>query len=343
MKSLAAHKALSFAHEAILAGLLLALLLTAARLEPNFFTAFAQQRLSSQIWETALLALPMTLIIITAGIDLSVGSTMALASIVLGMLYKSAAAAHPIANWPLPVACLAAMATGTACGFVNGLFITRIKVHPLIVTLATMSAFRGLAEAVGKPDGYSDFPDGFYSLAKSAVHWQFGFPDFYQGKPPLLALQAAGWLFLAAALVTAILLAATPFGRGLYAIGHNETAARFSGIRVNRIKLLLYTFAGFTAGVAAVIATAGQNTAKADVGTGMELEVITAVVLGGTSIFGGRGRIIGTVLGVTLIHETRQFVKWHYHRDEWVSVVLGALLILAVAANALLARKSLRK
>jgi rhamnose transport system permease protein len=320
MKSLAAHQALSFAHEAILAALLLVLMLVASRLEPNFVTAFAQQRLASQIWETALLALPMTLIIITAGIDLSVGSTMALASVALGMLYKDF-------HWPLPVACLAAILTGAACGLVNGLFITRIKVHPLIVTLATMSAFRGLAEALGKSEGYTPFPPDFYSLAKE----------------PLLALQAAGWLFLAAALVTAILLAATPFGRGLYAIGHNETAARFSGIRVSRIKLLLYAFAGLTAGTAAVIATAGQNTAKADVGAGMELEVITAVVLGGTSIFGGRGRIIGTVLGVTLIHETRQFVKWHYHRDEWVSVVLGVLLILAVAANALLARKSLRQ
>jgi rhamnose transport system permease protein len=106
---------------------------------------------------------------------------------------------------------------------------------------------------------------------------------------------------------------------------------------------MLYGFSGLVAGIAAVIATAGQNTAKADLGAGMELEVITAVVLGGTSIFGGRGRILGTVLGVALIHETRQFVKWHYHRDEWVSVVLGSLLILAVAANALLMRKSLRK
>ncbi len=336
MKSLIAHRALSFAHEAILAGLLFALMIFAAQLEPKFVTSLAQQRLSSQIWEIALLSLPMTWIIITGGIDLSVGSTMALTSVCLGMLYKDF-------GFSLPVASLLALLVGSACGFVNGLFITRIKVHPLIITLATMSAFRGLAEAIGRPDGYSDFPDAFYSLAKSPVHWKFGMPDFYQGPAPLLALQAAGWLFVALALITSVILAATPFGRSLYAIGHNETAARFSGIRVNLLKLLLYTFSGLTAGIAAVSATAGQNTAKADLGSGMELDVITAVVLGGTSIFGGRGRIIGTVLGVALIHETRQFVKWHYHRDEWVSVVLGALLILAVAANALLARKSRRQ
>ncbi|HEY4330062.1 MAG TPA: ABC transporter permease, partial [Phycisphaerae bacterium] len=106
---------------------------------------------------------------------------------------------------------------------------------------------------------------------------------------------------------------------------------------------IIYSLAGMTAGWVAVNVTAGQATAKADVGTGMELDVITAVVLGGTSIFGGRGRIIGTVLGVALIHETRQFVKIHYHQDEWVSVVLGLLLIVAVAANALLGRKSLKK
>jgi rhamnose transport system permease protein len=336
LKRFLAHRALSFAHEAILALLLLALLLAAAHLEPNFVTAFAQQRLGSQIWEMALLTLPMTLIVITAGIDLSVGGTMALASVMLGLLFQDY-------HWPLPGACLAAVLTGAVCGFVNGLFITRIRVHPLIITLATMSAFRGLAEAVGRADGYSGFPDSFYSLAKNPLHWKIGLPEFYQGPPPLLALQAAGWLFAAAALAAGAILAFSPFGRRLYAIGHNETAARYSGIGVPRIKLLLYTLSGLTAGLAAVIATAGQNTAKADVGAGMELEVITAVVLGGTSIFGGRGRIIGTVLGVALIHETRQFVKWHYHRDEWVAVVLGALLILAVASNALVMRKSWRK
>jgi rhamnose transport system permease protein len=336
MKSLLAHKTLSFTHEAILALLLVGLMLLAAHLEPKFVTAFAQQRLSSQIWEIALLALPMTLIIITGGIDLSVGSTMALVSVALGILFQDC-------HLSLPLACVFALLVGAACGLVNGLFITLIKVHPLIITLATMSAFRGLAEAIGKPDSYSDFPDVFYNLAKTPVHWKFGIPDFYDTQPPLLALQAAGWLFLAGALTTAIVLAATPFGRRLYAIGYNETAARFSGIRVNHVKVSLYMLSGLTAGIAAIVATAGQNSAKADVGTGVELEVITAVVLGGTRIFGGRGRLIGTVLGVALIHETRQFVKWHYHRDEWVSVVLGTLLIVAVAANALLARKSLRK
>jgi ribose/xylose/arabinose/galactoside ABC-type transport system permease subunit len=160
MKRFLIHKSLTFAHEAVLALLLVGLMVFAARAEPRFVTAFAQQRLSSHIWETALLALPMTLIIISGGIDLSVGSAMALASVVLGILYKDF-------HCPLPLACIAALFTGALCGLINGAFITAIKVHPLVVTLATMSAFRGLAEAVGRPDGYSGFPDVFYTWQKA--------------------------------------------------------------------------------------------------------------------------------------------------------------------------------
>jgi rhamnose transport system permease protein len=131
-----------------------------------------------------------------------------------------------------------------------------------------------------------------------------------------------------------------PLGRALYAIGHNETASRFSGVPVDRIKLLLYTLSGAVAGIAAVILVARRNTAKADMAMGMELDVITAVVLGGTSIYGGRGTIAGTLCGVLLIHELREFIGWQWHRDELTLVTIGCVLIGAVLANRLLLRRN---
>jgi rhamnose transport system permease protein len=320
----------------LLAVLLVAMMVAAGIVDKKgFVSASVQQGLFFNVWDLALLALPMTLIIITGGIDLSVGSAMALASVTMGML-------HQVAHWPIGLAAAAALVVGTLCGLLNGIFIAKVKVHPLIVTLATFSAFRGLAEGLslgissmmGARPVFSDFPAGFTAIGQNAL-----LAGNDPRHPPIYALSPAGWLFIASALVLAVVLAKTPLGRSLYAIGHNEKAARYSGIRVDRVKILIYTLSGAMAGVVALNYTAYNNTAQASVGEGIELDVITAVVLGGTSIFGGRGRIIGTVLGVALIHETREFVSWHYHQNELVRVVLGGLLIVAVAANALLARK----
>lgn len=304
-----------FWHEAGLLILLGALLAFARDADPAFLGFEAQRELSTHVWELALLALPMTLIIITAGIDLSVGSTMALCAVVLGLSYEA---------WgtPWPGAMLALLA-GAAAGALNGFFVARIRVHPLIVTLATLSAYRGIAEGISQGRPISGFPEGFTAISRMGM----------------LGIPLPGVLFLACAAVAAILLARSALGRTLYAIGHNETACRFSGLAVDRIKLLLYTLSGTAAGLAAVLFVARRNTAKADIGTGMELDVITAVVLGGASIFGGRGRIAGTLLGVLLIHETREFVSWRWNKDEWNLVVVGVLLILSVLTNALLTPK----
>ena len=302
----------SVRQEAVLLLLLAGLLTAAACLSPAFLSAPAQAELSTHVWELALLALPMTLIILTAGIDLSVGSTMALSAIVFGLSF-----AHGVPVWLC--ACFALL-TGTAAGLLNGVFIAYVRVHPLIVTLATLAAYRGIAEGISLGRPFSGFPAGFTRL----------------GLGTLLGLPIPGVLFLVALLVTAVGLARTPLGLRLSAIGYNETAARYSGLAVTRIKLWLYTASGLTAAAAALLFVARRNTAKADLGTGMELDVITAVVLGGTSIFGGRGRLLGTVLGVLLIHETREFVAWQYARDELNLIVIGALLLLSVLADSLL-------
>jgi rhamnose transport system permease protein len=339
-----------FTHEALLALLLVTFLIVVRQIDPSFMSIRPQRGLYQQIWDTALLALPMTFIIITGGIDLSVGSIVALSSVALGIAVSSW-------GWPFWTGMIVAMTVGAACGALNGVFITKVKVHPLIVTLATMSAFRGLAEGISLPNTYStNFPDWLTRFAKSPLRWDLwhGFLPYPSGfilprelrtpSPSILfyGFEITGWIFILLAIISLIVLWKTRFGRTLYAIGFNETAARFSGLKVDRVKLAIYTFAGVVSGIVAINITAGQNTAKADVGVSKELEVITAVVLGGTSIFGGRGRIIGTLLGVALIHEVSQFVSWHYHEDELVSVVLGLLLITSVAVNALLTRKGSR-
>jgi rhamnose transport system permease protein len=293
-------------HEVVLVLLLAGLMAAAGAVMPNFVNLESQLFLSRHLWETAILALGMTLIIITAGIDLSVGSAMGMCAVALGMCFHHTGS--------VALSCVACLAVGGAGGMLNGALIAWLKVHPLIVTLATYAAFRGIAEGASQGAVYSRFGENFESLARGM--W--------------LGVPIAAYIFGVLAIVFAIFLAKTPTGRFLYAIGHNETAARFSGIAVDRIKFWLYTTSGLLAGLATLIYVSRFNTAKADAGAGLELDVITAVVVGGTSIFGGRGNIAGTVLGLLLIHETKLFVGRYWRADELKGLVVGVLLILSV-------------
>lgn len=290
-------------HELVLAALLVCLLVVTAQLMPSFVRLRSQLILSKHLWEIAILALPMTLIIITGGIDLSVGSTMGLCAVAFGMC-------HHVSD-SLALSCIGCLLVGTACGAVNGGLIARLKVHPLIITLATYAAFRGIAEGVSQGTSYSQFGDGFGQLARGT----------------LLGVPIAGFIFLGLAVASGVLLTTTWVGRFVYAIGHNERAARFSGVNADGTKLSLYTLSGLLAGLATLIYVARFDTAKADAGSGIELDVITAVVVGGTSIFGGRGSILGTVLGLLLIHETKLFVGRYWQIDELKSIFVGVLLI----------------
>jgi rhamnose transport system permease protein len=303
-------------HEGVLALLLGILLLTAWWLEPLFMRPSTQLELSTHIWELALLAVPMTLILITGGIDLSVGALMALSAVTFGLTWE--------AGGGLLAATLLALAVGLSAGLLNGFFVAYVRVHPLLVTLATMASYRGMAEGLSQARAISGFPAAWTQWAEGRF----------------LGVPLGGYLLLAAALAAAVLLSATPYGRFLYAIGHNATAARFAGIPVARCRLWLYGISGLVAAVAALLFVARRNTAKADIALGLELEVITAVVLGGTSIFGGRGHIFGTVLGVLLIHELREFVSWRWNQNELIYIVVGMLLIGCVLLNNLLRRES---
>ena len=293
-------------HETALALLLLGLLLIAAQVMPNFVSPRSQLILSKHIWETAILALGLTLIVITGGIDLSVGSAMGMCAVAFGICHELTGS--------LAISCCVCLLTGVAGGASNGWLIAKLKVHPLIITLATYAVFRGIAEGVSQGDSYSRFGETFGELARGT---------WYQ-------VPIAGYIFGVLAIGIGLFLAKTPWGRFVYAIGHSEKAAVFSGVPVDRIKFVLYTASGLLAGLSTLIYVSRFDTAKADAGIGIELDVITAVVLGGTSIFGGRGNIVGTVLGLALIHETRLFVGRYWQMDELKSVLVGGLLIASI-------------
>lgn len=290
-------------HELVLAALLAALLLAAGVVKPEFLNLRGQLLLSRHLWEFALLALPMTLVVLTGGIDLSIGSAMGMCAVAFGLCHD--------ATGSIALSCTASLVVGAAGGSVNGWLVSRLRIHPLIVTLATYAAYRGLAEGLSQGASYSQFGEGFSQLARG-MWWGVPIPAYLFG-----VLAGACGLFLSQA----------AGGRFLYAIGHSERAARFSGIAVDRIKFRLYAGSGLMAGLAAIIYVSRFDTAKADAGTGFELDVITAVVVGGTSISGGKGNVVGTVLGLLLIHETRLFVSRQWQIEELKSIVIGGLLI----------------
>ncbi|MBS1723128.1 MAG: ABC transporter permease [Armatimonadetes bacterium] len=300
-----------FRQEAVLLVLLAAFVAVAWRLDPTFLTPKVQGTLVKLVLELAVIALPVTLIVITGGIDLSVGASMSLAAVAFGL------AAERGTPWPLAAVC--ALVAGALAGMLNGWIVSRARIHPLIVTLATMSAYFGLAEGISRARPISGFDPAFQSLVAGPLM-------FF-----VLALAAAG---------AALWLSRTVKGQAVFAIGLNEKAARFSAIDVDKIKFWLYTLAGTAAAVAAVSYAARRNTVKADIGHGMELDVVTAIVLGGTSITGGRGTIGGSLLGILIVHEVRQFVSWHWERDEINLIVIGGLLILALVANSAFGKKT---
>jgi rhamnose transport system permease protein len=297
-------------HETILAVLVVvALVLLAARSE-RFFTASNLLNQGRLMAEIGLVALTMTFVIITGGIDLSVGSILGLAAILVGVLWKNL-------GLPLPAAMVLAVGAGGLAGFGNGLIITRFKVPPLIATLATLALYRGLAEGISQSRSVRGYPEWFYAL----------------GQGDLAGVPVQVWILLLAALAAAGILGLTTFGRATYAVGANETAARFSGVAVDRTRLLIYTASGLMSGLAAVVFVSRVTTTRSDMGTGLELDVITAVVLGGTSIFGGRGTIVGTVLGLALIQALRSGLSLAGVKGDGTIVVIGLVLIGAILAS----------
>ncbi|ACO48091.1 ABC transporter permease [Deinococcus deserti] len=302
--------------ESTILALVVVALLMGSALHDAFLTGPNLSNLTSNLVEIALIALTMTLVVIAAEIDLSVASIVGMCSALLGVLWA--------AQVPMPLAILATLTLGALAGFLNGWLVTRLGLPSLAVTIGTLALYRGLAYALLGDRAVADFPPFWTNLG-------FGLVPGTQIPIPAVA-------FVLLAIITAVVLHATPFGRSLYAIGANEVAARFAGLRVERTKLLLFILSGLMSAFAAVIYTFRFSSARADNAAGLELAVIAAVLLGGVSIFGGRGSVIGVIAAVFLIGIIQNALTLADVPNEILTIVTGLLLILSVLGPNLAAR-----
>jgi rhamnose transport system permease protein len=277
-----------------------------------------------EIIPIALIALPMTLIVITGEIDLSVASMLGLTCTVMGQLWFLGVTSLPI----LIAVCLA---LGAVLGAVNGTFITMFGLPSLAVTIGTLALYRGLAYVVLGDRAVANYPTGW---TRSVI-------------APIPGLTIP-WFVLVVAMLAigfAVVLYATPIGRGLYAIGNNAEAATFAGVNVARTKFWLYVVCGMVSALAGVFWTLRFASARADNGTGLELSIVAAVLLGGVSIFGGRGGLVGVIAAVLLLGVLRNALQLAYVPANTLTIVTGALLIASVVGPNLvvMARERLRR
>jgi rhamnose transport system permease protein len=257
--------------------------------------------------DKAFMVLPMAFIIILGEIDISVASIAALSSVMMGVLYH--------AGLPMEAAILVCLGIGTLCGFINGFLITRFKeLSAVIITLSTMIIFRGIAYIILENQSVGKFPSWFKFLG-----WG------YIGEIPFIAI-----LFLIAALFFTYLLHKTSFGRSVFAIGNNATAAQFSGIKVDKIRVLIFTMAGLMAAITALFLTSRMGSTRPNIALGYELEVITMVVLGGISTAGGQGKMLGALIAIFLVGYLRYGLGLVNVPAQFLLIIIGALLIFAV-------------
>ena len=300
----------------LLVALLIAILVLGSLQSPYFLNATSFSLIFSNFSEKSIMVLAMMLIIIVGEIDLSVASVLGLSSAILGFLFA--------AGWPLWPAMLVALASGGLAGLVNGLLVTRVGLPSLVVTLGTLALFRGAAYVVLGDRGISNYPDAFT---------QFGY-----GSIPGTLIPWTFLVFAVLAVAVAVVLHGTWVGRQLFAIGNNQDAARFAGIPVARIKLLLFVVSGLVAALAGIIFTARFSSSRADNAVGFELDVITVVLLGGVNIFGGRGSLLGVLLALCTVGALRSALGLADYPDQVQSIIVGLLLIVSTLGPNLVRR-----
>lgn len=286
-------------------------------LVPGYLSVYGLLDATRQFTEAGLIALGMTLVIISGGIDLSVGSLLALVSVTIGFTTQ--------AGLPLPLALLAGLMVGTLGGVLNGVMVTSLRLHPLVVTLGTYALYRGIAFAVSDANAVSSFPDWFGFFGQTTLF----------GLVPVQLL-----IFVVFTGIFAAILSRSRFGRYVYAIGSNELAVRFSGVSTARVKIAVYGLTGFLVGLAGIIYTSRLSTARANAGFGLELTVIAMVVLGGTKITGGSGTILGTILGVLILAYLQDGLVYAGVRSDWGLTVIGVFLIAGVFLNEFFRKES---
>jgi inositol transport system permease protein len=299
---------------------LLLLMLVFAIMEPRFLSSVNLFNVMRQVSITGLLAIGMTFVILTAGIDLSIGSLLAFAGLVAAAVAKGGmedrfTVGDETIGYGWQLAALAAIAVGILGGLLQGIAITKLKVPAFVVTLGGMSVFRGAALLFASGGPISGFQ-----------------PDYtWWGQGRIFSVPVPVIIFLVAAVIAHVVLSYTRYGRRVYAVGGNPEAARLAGVNVNWVIASVYVIMGFFAGLGAFVLSARLNSAEAVAGTGYELTVIASVVIGGTSLFGGSGSIFGTVIGTVLIGVLLNGLVLMNVNSYIQQIIIGVIIVLAVA------------
>ncbi|MBZ9761299.1 ABC transporter permease [Mesorhizobium sp. CA8] len=297
-----------FSWEALLVVIAVLIFAVNSFASPYFLDPWSLSDLTFNFTEKGLIALAMALLIISGEVDLSVAAIVALASTMMGMAVQAGAGT--------PVLMAIGIAVGLGCGAFNGLLVTRLGLPSIVVTIGTMSLFRGIAFIILGDQAYKGYPESFAFFGQGYVWWVFSFE---------LAL------FLVAALIYWFVLHRTSFGRRVFAIGNNPVACQFSGVRVDRIKFILFCLTGLMSGIASVLITSRLGSTRPSIAQGYELEAITMVVLGGVSILGGAGSILGVVLAAFIMGLVTFGLGLLNVPGIVMSIFIGLLLIIVIA------------
>ncbi|WP_148358521.1 ABC transporter permease [Peribacillus simplex] len=277
---------------------------------PGFFSSNNLTNMMFQIPEFGLIALAMMVVIVTGGIDLSITYTAALSGVTIALMASS--------GYPMLAAILIGVLVGLSCGLINGVLISKIGVSPILVTLGTMVLFEGVILSITKGNSISGFSEG-YSLIGNG---------YYMGIVPLSII-----IFVLFAILTAILLSKTKWGRSVYMVGSNPIATLFSGVNNSRVLMRVYLYAALLATIASIIMTSRYNTAKVDLGSSYLLQSVAAAVLGGTEIQGGYGKVIGTVYAVVIFQMLSSGLNLMGVPRSIVTVMMGVILITVLVIN----------
>jgi rhamnose transport system permease protein len=294
--------------ESGLAVVVVAIIALGASVSPQFLTGSNLFNMGLSYGEIAIMTLPMTLIIISGEIDLSVASVLGMSSAILGVLWND--------HWPMLVIFVVIAVVGALAGLVNGLLVTRLGLPSLAVTIGTLALYRGIALIILGPKTIANFPVAYTNLGVNTV--------------PGTMLSYSTGIFIVLAVIFGVVLHRTPAGRSIYAMGASPDAARFAGIRVKRVKTTLFVISGLVCALAGVLYTFRLNTAVQDNGLGLELDVVAIVLLAGVSIFGGKGSLAGVVLAVGVYAGIQNLLLLTSFNQEATGIVTGGILLASV-------------
>ena len=310
MRSLTERLSPALRWETGLAAVVVIVIIVASSVSPQFLTGNNLFNVGLSNGEIAIMTLPMTLIIISGEIDLSVASILGLASALLGVLWSK--------GLPMPAIFVIVAIVGLAAGAFNGLLVTRLGLPSLAVTIGTLALYRGIATILLGPTTVANFPSAYTNLGVNGVPFTGNDVTY------------STLIFVVLAIIFGVVLHATPFGRSIYAMGASVEAAQFAGIRVKRIKTILFMISGLICSIAGVLWTFRLDTAVQNNGLGLELDVIAIVLLAGVSIFGGKGSIFGVVLAVLVFAGIQNALLLTNFNQEATGIVTGALLLASV-------------